>query len=235
MQKYDFTYTKLTNSYGNIKLFLQQWTTLKLALASIVNIQFEYKSWTQATLPIRFSRLCNRKISDLALPAFLSSVHSIQSLAKLFLKSNSLDLYCLSEARIAGSVVCPGTDYPQNPTSQRQWDEPLCKLTREKIIETSVNSVERARLLASGEWESGLWLQALPSANIGTLLDRTASALQPAYVWALPVTLPTYAIAGVRLIGSATIVYFVFVARAGRIPCHAGLNDIIRRALTIYT
>ncbi|KAJ0178721.1 hypothetical protein K1T71_005496 [Dendrolimus kikuchii] len=39
-----------------------------------------------------------------------------------------------------------------------------------KVFE-HVNKAERARLLAVSKWESGLWLQALPSSNLGTLLD----------------------------------------------------------------
>ena len=45
------------------------------------------------------------------------------------------------------------------------------------LINTSINSAERARLLAVGEWESGLWLQALPLPNIGTMLGDTTFRL----------------------------------------------------------
>lgn len=37
----------------------------------------------------------------------------------------------------------------------------------------STSLTERARLLAVGEWSSGLWIQALSSPNIGTLLYDT--------------------------------------------------------------
>jgi hypothetical protein len=41
------------------------------------------------------------------------------------------------------------------------------------LLDTSTRSADRARLLATAEWESGLWLQALPCPNIGTFLDNT--------------------------------------------------------------
>ena len=133
----------------------------------------------QATLPIRLGGLGIRKISSVSLPAFLSSVHSTEKLTRKILASILVDFEVpyLTDAVNAWKIACPSSILPDNPSSQRQWDEPLYSLVRNELISTSNNAAERARLLAVGEWESGLWLQALPSSNIGTMLDDTTFRL----------------------------------------------------------
>ena len=54
-------------------------------LTSILNVALDDRAWLQATLPIRFGGLGVRKISSVSLPAFLSSVHSTETLTRKIL------------------------------------------------------------------------------------------------------------------------------------------------------
>ena len=205
--------------------------TLKQVLSSIINIQFDNHSWTQATLPIRFGGLGVRKISSVCLPAFLSSAHSSKSLVNQILNSSfgPLEVTGLAEGIAAWSLASKQSNFPLDPLSQRQWDEPLCRLERKELIETSPNSAECARLLAVSEWESGQWLRALPSANIGTLLDRATFRIATCLRLGAPCNAPHLCVCGsaVDQLGRHGL---SCAKSAGRIPRHAALNDIIRRA-----
>jgi hypothetical protein len=49
-------------------------SSLKSSLARILNLRLTDLQWCQSTLPIRFGGLGIRPISDICLPAFLSSI-----------------------------------------------------------------------------------------------------------------------------------------------------------------
>ena len=137
---------------------------------------------------------------------------------------------CLAEAVEAWKITCPNIDLPVNPSSQRQWDEPLCRATRNNLINTSISSAERARLLAVGEWESGLWLLALPSSNIGTLFDDTTFRLAICLRLGAPCCSPHRCPCG-EAVSSLGHHGLSCSRSAGRFARHANINDIIRRAL----
>ncbi|KAJ0180061.1 hypothetical protein K1T71_004652 [Dendrolimus kikuchii] len=209
-------------------------STIRQSLTSILNLPFDFedRTWTQATLPIRLGGLGIRKISDVALPAFLSSVYStVDLIGKLINPSLSdFEVPYLAEARNAWSLACPSQNYPVEPKSQKLWDGPLSKLVYKNLLSTSVNEAERARLLAVSKWESGLWLQALPSSNLGTLLDDTTFRIAASIRLGAPTVVPHHCQCGDKVGGSGHH-GLSCVRSAGRIPRHAALNDIIRRAL----
>ncbi|KPJ12202.1 hypothetical protein RR48_02485 [Papilio machaon] len=115
-------------------------------------MQLNEQSWTQASLPIRFGGLGIRKISSVALPAFLSSVHSSANLISKILRAppSNFEIAGLEEARNAFLIACPGQNFPVSPKSQRSWDDLNCKLTYDNLLSCSTDSA-RARLLASTE------------------------------------------------------------------------------------
>ncbi|CAH2267888.1 jg21941 [Pararge aegeria aegeria] len=99
----------------------------------------------------------------------------------------------LAEARNSWSALSPSI-LPVSFSSQRQWDDIICKR-------------DRARLLALSAKESGYWLHAFPSANLGTILIDDDSV-------------DTYGNHGLSCSRSA-----------GRFSRHSTINDIIRRSL----
>ncbi|KAJ8727191.1 hypothetical protein PYW08_015588 [Mythimna loreyi] len=206
--------------------------TIRHTLTSILNVALDDRAWLQATLPIRFGGLGIRKITSVSLPAFLSSVRSTQQLTSGILTQSLVDceVPCLTDALSAWKLACPDEALPENPSSQRQWDEPLCRLVRNNLINTSTNTAERARLLAVGEWESGLWLQTLPSPNIGSMLSDTTFRIATCLRLGAPSGAPHRCQCGevVDRLGH----HGLSCSRsAGRIARHASINDIIRRAL----
>ncbi|XP_029654886.1 uncharacterized protein LOC115228448 [Octopus sinensis] len=64
----------------NPELLKELETGLKHSAENLCNIRFDEASWTQATLPIRFGGIGLRSPADIALPAFLSSRLSCDSL-----------------------------------------------------------------------------------------------------------------------------------------------------------
>lgn len=51
------------------------------------------------------------------------------------------------------------------------WDESPCESVQEEVVLSSSNFNERVRLIVTFEEVSECWLQALQSANVGTLQD----------------------------------------------------------------
>lgn len=205
--------------------------TLRRTLSTVFNIDLDTRSWTQATLPVRFGGLGIRNTSDVSLPAFLASVHATLPLTTKILEPCKItEISFLTEAKNAWCAACPNTDPPTSLCSQRLWGEPLCKLVRNNLLETSSNPAERARLIAVGKWESGLWLQALPSGNTGTLLDNTTFRIVTCLRLGAPIIIPHTCRCGaaVNRLGQ----HGLSCSRsAGRIPRHQNINDVIRRAL----
>lgn len=205
---------------------------LKKSLTKILNLQFDDRSWRQATLPIRLGGLGIRTASSVALPAFLSSTHSTLTLISKILILSIADVRVSGQADAVAHWISsyPGENLPVNRESQRGWDLPQLKLTFACLLEHS-NDVDKARLLAVSEKESGHWLHSLPSLNIGTLLDATVLRI------AICLRLGTKICERHTCRGCGYHVdelgrHGLSCAKsAGRIYRHATLNDIIRRAL----
>lgn len=205
--------------------------TLKISLEKILNLNLENYSWTQATLPIRSGGIGIRKISCIALPAFLSSVHSVSNLCSKILKTSSPDIHCAAEAIEAWRYLCPNESIPKEPNIQKLWDLSLVQRAHKNLAQNLSADVDRARLLAVSEHESGQWLHALPSANVGTLLDdcsfriavglRLGARIVEVHKCPCGNDVDRYGLHGLYCNRSA-----------GRFSRHGSINDIIKRALT---
>jgi hypothetical protein len=62
--------------------------------------------------------------------------------------------------------------HAKHSSIQRKYTDILTAATQRSLFENVVSDSDNARLLACFEPESALWLQALLSAQIGTILDR---------------------------------------------------------------
>lgn len=65
----------------------------------------------------------------------------------------------------------PDLIFPDKSAFQRNWDLQLMTDKHQQLL-SHLGSPHRAILLAIFEHECGVWLDALPSANLGTLLDK---------------------------------------------------------------
>jgi hypothetical protein len=75
-------------------------SSLKSCLERILNLRLTDLQWRQSTLPIRFGGLEIRRMSDICLPAFLSSINEIKKLVSQLLnsKDNELIIHHYDEA-----------------------------------------------------------------------------------------------------------------------------------------
>jgi hypothetical protein len=149
-------------------------SSLKSSLEKILNLRLTDLQWCQSTLPIRFGGLGIRRISDICLPAFLSSVHGVKKLVSQLLnsKDNELIIHHYDEALAVWDVENEN-ERPTIPHFQKNWDN----INIKRIIDNDLifnSSRDLARFKALQCRESGSWLHAIPSPNIGTLLDNTS-------------------------------------------------------------
>jgi hypothetical protein len=98
-------------------------SSLKSSLERILNLRLTNLQWYQSTLPIRFGGLGIRRISDICLPAFLSSINGAKKLVSLLLnsKDNELIIHHYDEALAVWGVENEN-EKPTNPQFQKNWD-----------------------------------------------------------------------------------------------------------------
>jgi hypothetical protein len=160
-------------------------TTVRAAVAGIVNVGFSTESWKQATLLVAYGGLGIRSARDIALPAFLSSLHSVGNLVNTVLSAvpGVVVANNLTDAEEAWSAEHEGVVPPEERERPRQksWDMTSATQRLEDMLREG-DQVTRARLLAASRKESGLWLHAIPVPSLGTQLDpetlRVAVALR---------------------------------------------------------
>ena len=112
---------------------------------------------------------------------------------------------------------------------QRSWDELACQTELNNLL-SSANQVHSARLLAAASPHTGAWLQALPSPNLGLLLDEETVRVNVALRLGAPICEPHKCRCG-RLVGSLGHHGLACRLNEGRQPRHYALNDIVKRSL----
>jgi hypothetical protein len=113
-------------------------------------------------------------ISAVYLPAFLSSVHGVKKLVYLLLnsKDNKFIIHHYDEVSAVWDVENEN-ERPTIPQFQKNWDNiNIKRIIANDLIFNSPRDLARFKALQC--IESGSWLHAIPSPNIGTLLDNTS-------------------------------------------------------------
>lgn len=125
---------------------------------------------------------------------------------------------------------CSSVNILTEANQQKRWYVPLVQQSFEKLLDqNSISDRDRARLLAVSQKESGHWLHAIPSSNIGTLLDdhsfRIAIGLRLG-----PICHIHQCHCGVEVdrLGHHGL---SCLRSAGRLSRHGSLNETIKRAL----
>ena len=132
-------------------------------------------TWLMASLPINSGGIGTRRVQDIALPAFLSSVNACTQLVSIMLHQSTLQAEEIADYQDGLDIwngLHPGSAQPEIPSLQRQWNRiAIARLIGNLKIESDE---DKARFLAVQRPESGAWLQALPSKSIGTLLENNS-------------------------------------------------------------
>ena len=98
---------------------------IKSTLETLTNSELKEDQWNLSSLPVRFGGLGIRRVRDLALPAFLSSVNGSSSMVGIMLELPSLtieEIYDYVDGIDAWQQQNPGSDLPERPQLQKQWD-----------------------------------------------------------------------------------------------------------------
>uniref|UniRef100_A0A8D9A2L3 Uncharacterized protein n=1 Tax=Cacopsylla melanoneura TaxID=428564 RepID=A0A8D9A2L3_9HEMI len=143
---------------------------LKQTLECILNVKLEESAWVQSSLPINQGGLGIRRLEDICLPAFLSSVYGSSSLVSAILPPMEINNVSMRSEALDCWKNIHGDDIPKVPMFQKSWDD----LHTKRIIETKLifnNTTDSARFKAFQKKESNAWLHALPSSSVATLLD----------------------------------------------------------------
>jgi hypothetical protein len=142
-------------------------SSVKSSLKRILNLRLTdlLVQWCQSTLTIRFDGLGIRRISDICLPAFLSTTHCVKKLVSLLLNSNELIILHYDEASAMWDVE-NDNETPTISQFQKNWDNiNIKRMIANDLIFNSPRDLTRYKCRKSGSW-----LHAIPSPNIGTLL-----------------------------------------------------------------
>ena len=133
------------------------------SLERVANVSLEGDVCKQAGFPVNFGGLGCRRAEDIALPSFLASMNSVGELVESILSRINI----AEESWRGASGDAP---LPADPSRQKAWDLPILERNWENLLRVA-DQVCSARLLATTQRESGVWLNALPVSSLGTLLD----------------------------------------------------------------
>jgi len=144
---------------------------LKATLETILNCEMSPEAWLQSSLPVSDGGLGVRHATDLSIPCFLSSVHSVLPLVQSLLPPH---LHGYDEAIDEALSLRQGLPSPEDTHfgSQREWEKPVVQMAVNSLSIRAVTAQDRARLIAIREPGAGVWLNAIPSPQLGTLLDN---------------------------------------------------------------
>lgn len=129
------------------------------------------QQWTQATLPINFGGLGIRRLQDIYLPAFLSSSFGVKSHVSHILNFQDTTFIIHLDEALEKWKVVNNLQEPSIKHLQKKWD----LINVQRIIEENfkfTSKTDLARFKALQCKESNAWLHAIPSPNIGTVMDN---------------------------------------------------------------
>jgi len=145
---------------------------LKLALSRITNNTQSDSQWLQASLPVKFGGLGIRRVTSLALPAFLASAMSTRLLQDEILGG----LQPLPDELMESLKYRWASSYGPLPSGQLaskqlSWDRPGLLVNSAAVEESQTSPFQCASLLAARATHSDDWLLALLITACGLWLD----------------------------------------------------------------
>ena len=187
------------------------------------------KTWRQATLPVSLGGLGIRRTEEIALPAYLASIHSVHPLVSTIFPDSDMDSAAEESLFRWTSTVDIEPPIPEIRRQQRAWDSPMIKNIHDGMLQAA-DLNDKARLLACSAKNSGAWLHAIPAAPLGNLLDDNALRISVGLRLGARLCLPHPC-----RCGAAVDEYghhgLSCLKSAGRVSRHDTLNETIRRAL----
>jgi hypothetical protein len=207
-------------------------TAILKSVSSILNVRLDISQKSQVTLPTKLGGLGIVSAGFVASSAFLSSTHAADPVCRAI----SSD-WCLANNISYQRALCVWegqctTASPPTSTLDRQksWTLPLHKQQADFLL-SSVDSHNRARLLACKAPGSGDWLNALPSIPLGLHLSDQQLRIAASIRLGAPVFLEHPCSLCGSLADSFGGHAFSCSRSTGRHLRHSLMNDVINRAL----
>ena len=142
------------------------------ALERCLNLSFSSSAAAQLQLPISKGGLGIRSAEALALPCFLSSSYGSIEMVRLCMNDLGAIPTGLREA-LEQWTTTVGPAIPMDSREfQKEWDNALGDTIMKRLLAEDTSDLTRARLTHVSQKESGLFLTAVPSPNVGTLLNN---------------------------------------------------------------
>lgn len=203
---------------------------IKETLEFLINNRLEDPiKYIRATLPVRFGGIGIRRVTDLCLPAFISSAFGSFELVNSLLSSISdkPNVSFLEEALAEWNKV--NQDVPVQKSCQKEWD----KINMEKIVShlKLSSNIEKASFQALQAAESNVWLNAIPSKNLGTILDNNVFRISMGVRLCCRICLPHICVCG-DFVDGLGLHGLHCIKSKGRYSRHQEINNIIHRALS---
>ena len=204
---------------------------LRTAIEQITNSSLTDSQWLQASLPIREGGLGIRRVSSLALPAFLASAASTVSLQDAILAKCQLSECSFFSQYFQFWSSAYGLAPNPLPPKQSFWDRPGVLLDRAGVESSFTNPFQRASFLAAASRHSGDWLFALPIASCGLKLDDEAVRVAVGLRLGTDLCVPHQCQCGAQ-VDARGLHSLVCKQAPGRSARHHALNDVVARAFS---
>ena len=236
-----FAIPKLTYTLRSAPCYNQQVlhdydAVIRSTLQSILNVALTDEAWDQATLPVANGGLGVRRATDVALPAFLSSVVGSHALKSQLLPQRLWNVSGTSDPTFTAAVTEWQSRANMVPvlspfaSEQKIWDTPIVSAQEAKLLSAAPDQAGKARLIAASAPHSGAFLHARPCSSLGTRLDNSSLRIVIALRLGASVCLSHTCVCG------ATVDSFgrhglSCRKSAGRLSRHSAVNDLIKRGL----
>ena len=217
--------------YDCSQLLLQFDDLQRQALEHIINCSLSPVSHQQCFLPSCLGGLGIRRATDIALPAFLASRHSVAK-AMSDLLQQGMVTNDLEEALLRWENKCPDAVQPTDASrfTQKAWDKPIFQRQYDELLSCVTSDSAKARLLASASPGASAWLTPPPLPTLGLKLSNEQLRIAIALRLGAPICAPNRCKCGTTVDSLGTH-GLSCKFNAGRLARHTEANDIIRRAL----
>ena len=144
---------------------------LRDGFCKICNISLSEDQWLYASLPVRFNGLGIRRVSSLAIPAFLASAVGTRNLQDHILHTNLISPYCdLDRFHHLWHEPYGLVQSLTSPAKQQTWNKQIAERELLQLMERQTESYDMARFSASASKHSGDWLHVIPISLCGLRL-----------------------------------------------------------------
>ena len=205
---------------------------IRTTAVSVTNVDMVDDAWRQASLPIRHGGIGLRRVSSLAKPCYLSSLTRSKTLVQAILPANisfSTEPIEVTENKLLAEHPRLVVPEPDKRSSQKEWDNAVSASEFTELL-NSAHQIDQARLLAAAAPHSASWIQAYPLAQLGLHLDDDSVRIALALRLGTPICQPHRCRCG-KQVDNYGRHGLSCLKSAGRIPRHAAINDLIKRAL----